>query len=313
MTRHFVSHHLPPQINHLKAARPLSTTQANAIRWLKNFIAKLDPSAPEDRTKIEICDAIDTFISERFTIADRVIVDSLAAQIQGGDSVVTFGNSAVTREGLLAATSRGVQYEVTVVDSRPLFEGRGMARALSAAGVEVRYTLLSGMNRAMTGATKCVLGVHTVLANGSLQARAGSALVAMEAKRRHVPVTMCAETIKFSERVALDSIVTNEIAPEEELLLEQERKADDVPSSKDSLPQKAGKGKPDATAFDKMSIDADNNSNPLAGWKGVDNLHLLNIMYDVTPAEFVDIIITELGSLKPASSAAVQRLSGQVE
>lgn len=124
---------------------------------------------------------------------------------------------------------------------------------------------------------------------------------------------MCAETIKFSERVALDSIVTNEVAPEEELLFEQERMSGDVPALKGQEHQKVGKSKQDSMGPDKESTNAGTNTSPLADWKVVDSLYLLNPLYDVTPAEYIDSIITELGSLTPASSAAVQRLSGEVE
>ena len=95
----------------------------------------------------------------------------------------------------------------------------------------------------------------------------------MMAKEADVPVIVCCESIKFTDKVALDSIVTNEVAPPGELLVQ-------------------GKA---ATA--------------LTNWQDLPNLQLLNPMYDVTPAEFINMVITEYGSLPPSSVPVVHRLS----
>lgn len=73
---------------------------------------------------------------------------------------------------------------------------------------------------------------------------------------------MLCETIKFTERVALDSIVHNEIAPADELVIPR---------------------------------------GPLEKWVDVKNLQLCNPMYDVTPAEYITMIITESGNVPPTS------------
>lgn len=310
---------MPPQIEHIKAARPLSTTQANSIRWFKNFVAKLDPSAPEDVAKNEICTAIDTFISEKFTVADRVIADTAAGRIRDGDVIVTFGNSAVVRAALLTAVSRGTSFEIVVIDSRPLFEGRRLAETLSAAGIAVQYSLLHAVNPAIRRANKCLLGAHSILANGKVQSRAGAALVAITAARKQLEVIICAETIKFTEKAALDSIVSNELAPEEELLDEQEQAKQSTPTqhmalkSDSHFPNKDQKGKPDKSGPIVDKEPKDEASGPLEGWRERDNLTLLNVMYDVTPSHYIHEVITELGSLPPSSAATVQRLSGDVE
>jgi len=49
--------------------------------------------------------------------------------------------------------------------------------------------------------------------------RIGTALVAMEANEADKPVIVLCETIKFTERIALDSIVHNEIAPADDLVI----------------------------------------------------------------------------------------------
>lgn len=56
-----------------------------------------------------------------------------------------------------------------------------------------------------------LLGAHALLANGYVMSRAGSSQVALLAHYYNVPVLVCCETHKFSERVQTDAIVYNEM------------------------------------------------------------------------------------------------------
>ena len=59
--------------------------------------------------------------------------------------------------------------------------------------------------------------------------------------------------------------------------------------------------------FDIVSGDPDELAPPtscLSSWKQVESLRLLNLLYDVTPADLITIVITELGTM-PCSSAPV--------
>ena len=56
-----------------------------------------------------------------------------------------------------------------------------------------------------------LLGAHAVLANGGVMSRVGASQVALVAKAFNVPVLVCCETYKFSERVQTDSFVFNEL------------------------------------------------------------------------------------------------------
>ena len=110
----------------------------------------------------------------------------------------------------------------------------------------------------------------------------------MQAAKADIPVIVCCESVKFSGKVALDSIVLNEVAPAEELLLAQagERPAPEATDESE---------KPDRPKT-------------LRDWKDIANLQILNLMYDVTPAEYIRMIICEYGSLPPTSVPVVHRL-----
>ena len=272
LTRHLTSH-LSPQIDYLVSCRPLSVSMGNAIRWLKLEISKVDPDTPEAKAKAELCEGIDNFIRERITVADQVIATSAAEKIQDGDVVLTFAKSSIVQQTLVEAHKRGTKFRVIVIDSRPLFEGKNLARALADLGLEVQYSLTHAISHAIKDATKVFLGAHAMMSNGRLYSRVGTAIVAMMASEIEVPVIVCCESIKFTDKVALDSIVTNEVAPPDEL----------IPST---MPP-----------------------SPIAKWRDAANLQLLNIMYDVTPSECIKMVITEYGSLPPSSVPVVHRIS----
>ena len=46
----------------------------------------------------------------------------------------------------------------------------------------------------------------------------------------------------------------------------------------------------------------------LRDWKEIPNLQILNLMYDVTPAEYIRMVICEYGSVPPSSVPVVHRL-----
>ncbi|TEY73236.1 hypothetical protein BOTCAL_0081g00280 [Botryotinia calthae] len=274
LTRHFIPHVLSPQIEYLASCRPLSVSMGNAIRHLKLEISKTDPDLSEAEAKESVCDAIDVFMRERITFADKVIADTTAEKIRDSDVILTYGKSSLVQKALVRAHEMGKKFRVIVVDSRPLHEGKHLASALVSLGIEVKYCLIHGLSHNIQDVTKVLLGAHAMMNNGRLYSRIGTALVAMEASSADKPVIVLCETIKFTDRVALDSIVLNEIAPANELVI-------------------AG--------------------GPLENWMDVKKLQLCNPMYDVTPAEYIQMVVTESGSIPTTSVPVLHRLVNEAQ
>lgn len=248
----------------------------NAIRVLKDAIANVDPSTSDEAAKGDLCQVIDSFLKEKITFADEVIAQIASSKIKDGDVIVTFAKSSIVLKTLLFAKKEGTSFRVVVLDSKPLFEGKRMAEDLAAADIQVQYSLISAAAHAIEDANKVILGAHAMMANGRLYSRVGTAIVAMIAHDKGVEVTVCCESVKFTDRVALDSIVVNEIAPPEELLSER----DETDTQREGTLKK---------------------------WKETPGLQILNILHDVTPAEYINLVITENGSLPPSSVPAVLR------
>jgi translation initiation factor eIF-2B subunit delta len=283
LARHLTAHHLSPQIDFLRSCRPLSISMGNAIRWLKDVIIK---------------------IRDRVTAADKLISEHGEKKIEKGDVILTYASSSIVEHTLLRAHKTGIPFTVIVVDSKPLFEGKQLARKLANAGLSVKYFLITGASHAVKQATKVFLGAHAMMSNGRLYSRVGTAIVSMLAHAASLPIIVLCESVKFTERVALDSIVGNEIAPAEELLSESEREA--LLPLKSHLPQ---------SLLSKLDIKEDDaekktDSRDVLKWiDQADNLQFLQILYDVTPAEYINMVITEYGSLPPSSVPVVHRLS----
>ena len=283
LPRHLTTH-LSSQIDYLISYRPLSVSQGNAIRWLKVAISAVDISTPEEQAKTDLCNGIDNFIREKISVADQVIAASGAERIKDGDVIMTYAKSSIVEKTLAEAFYQGKRFRVVVIDSHPLYEGRNLARALLDLGVEVQYSLINGLAHVVGPVTKTFLGAHAMMSNGRLYSRLGTAMVAMMAKDVNSPVMVCCESVKVTDRVALDSFVHNEIAPEDELL-------------------------PFRMPENNQSSDSDPKSSSLYNWRKTPNLQLLNLMYDLTPAEMIDVVVTEAGSMPPNAIAMVQSLT----
>ena len=59
--------------------------------------------------------------------------------------------------------------------------------------------------------TRLLLGAHGVLNNTYVMSRIGTAMLASLAKAHNIPVFVCCETYKISERSQADSFVFNEL------------------------------------------------------------------------------------------------------
>lgn len=138
--------------------------------------------------------------------------------------------------------------------------------------------------------------------------RAGTAQIALIAKSYNVPVLVCCETHKFSERVQTDAFVYNEIGEFNfginvvdfsKLLFtshnnKNNNKKKRIPCNFTQLFVSSSQ-QPSGNPYDVVKTNE--NNSPLANWESVPNLTPLNLYYDVTPPELVSAVITEVAIL----------------
>lgn len=198
-------------VSFLIECRPLSISMGNAIRFLKTRINKLALNLSESEAKASILSDIDRFINEKIILAGKVIVKHAVTKIRDGDVLLTYGSSSAVEMILLHAHELGKQFRVVIVDSRPKLEGQMLLRRLVRQGISCTYTHINAVSYVMLEVTRVLLGASSVLSNGTVYSRVGTASVAMVAHQFRVPVLICCEAYKFHERVQLDSICSNEL------------------------------------------------------------------------------------------------------
>ncbi|SCW01329.1 LAFE_0D10176g1_1 [Lachancea fermentati] len=318
-----LTNYLSHQIDFLKKARPLSVTMGNAIRWLKQEISLIDINTPDAKAKDDLSELISQFMREKIEFADKLILENASHHIDNGSTILTYGCSKVICDLFIHnATVLKKDFQIIIVDSRPLFEGRKMTDLLRSRGLNVMYVLITSLGTVFNMDIDYVfLGAHSILSNGFLYSRVGTALLAMSAKRRNIPVLVCCESLKFSQRVQLDSVTSNELADPNDLvvidsnnpvkrrsnkgfLLQQfikEREQQSAPSSQDQ------KQKNKAAALPRVESTKEEEKPILADWQKSPKLNILNIMYDLTPPEYIKKVITEFGALPPSSVPVILR------
>ncbi|KAJ2435156.1 hypothetical protein GGF42_009101, partial [Coemansia sp. RSA 2424] len=333
---------------------------------------------------------IGDYVKERITAAGDVIAELGAEKIQDGDVILTYGNSSTVQRLLIAARDMGRRFRVIVVDSRPHNDGRKLVRKLVAAGFSdldtagfsapdaagfsahgapgkgrgrngqhggVAYAPITALSFLMREASKVFLGAEAFFANGAMLSRAGTAMVALSAHSFHVPVIVACETYKFSEKIQLDAVVSNELGVPDALMyktgvadaepvgpncspslaemeysayardrysarprwnnrgsLASDSAADAAAAAAAAAAVSGGKrgkgGKPaaavsmsdEAKALARLNIRC-----PLSDWRSTHNLRLMNLTQDITPPEFVSVVLTEVGMIPTTSIPVVLR------
>ncbi|KAL1558928.1 translation initiation factor eIF-2B subunit delta-like isoform X1 [Salvia divinorum] len=264
-------------VSFLIECRPLSISMGNAIRFLKRRITSLPLNLSESEAITSLVSDIDRFINEKIILADNVIVKHAVTKIRDGDVLLTYASSSAVEMLLLHAHELGKRFRVVIVDSRPKLEGKMLLRRLVGKGISCTYTHINAVSYVMHEVTRVFLGASSVLANGTVYSRVGTACVAMVAHQFRVPVLICCEAYKFHERVQLDSICCNELG--------------------------------DAEMVSRVTGREDINS--LDGWTSSENLQPLNLLYDATPSDYVSMIITDYGMIPPTSVPVIVREYGR--
>jgi translation initiation factor eIF-2B subunit delta len=222
--------------------------------------------------KQRIIDKIDTYAHEQIDTAAKAISLKVREKIAEDDVILTYGCSSLIKRSLIEAWKDGEKkFSVVVVDSRPDHEGQEMLKSLTMEGISCTYVLINAISFIMPKVTKVLLGAHALLANGYVMSRVGTAQISMVANSFNVPVLVCCETHKFSERVQTDSFVYNEI------------------------------GDPNALVKNKNSKGYFEH---LKDWESITHLTPLNLRYDITPPELVTVVVTEV-ALLPCTSVQV--------
>lgn len=176
-----------------RASRPSMAAIANLLGGWRDDIASLPPALDAARD-------IAKQAAVRIAADARGATDALvrhAADLIGRDkTVLTHSYSSAVWRVFERLQNQNVRAIVT--ESRPLYEGHRLAARL--AGCSIPATLITDaqMAQAMESADLALAGADSVVADGSVVNKAGTALLALAARQRGRPFYVCCERYKWS-------------------------------------------------------------------------------------------------------------------
>lgn len=238
----------------LSSTRPTAVSLQNSMRYVLKGDEDRDEDSFDD-IKENIIQRAEDFIERSLTAGDN-IAEYGGKRINDGDVVMTHCNSSMAIGAIKYAWKKGKDIEVIATESRPKKQGYITVRELADESIPVTLIVDSAVRYTIPDVDKVYVGADSVASNGAVINKIGTSQIALCAHESRVPVTVCAETYKFSRETAFGDLVKIE-----------ERDPNEI-------------------------VDPDD-------FPGVD---ISNPVFDATPADYVDSIITEEGVISPSQA-----------
>ena len=144
--------------------------------------------------------------------AFRRCVENTVNLFKDGSRVLTHSFSSTVLEALKKASSQN-RLEVYVTESRPLCEGRVMAKMLVKSGCKVTIITDASIGHFAKEVDLAITGADAISADGSIINKMGTYLLALAAHRVNIPFYVAAETLKISVRTLFAKPTLEERTP----------------------------------------------------------------------------------------------------
>lgn len=125
------------------------------------------------------------------------IADAAQALLGAGATVLTHSRSSTVAAALKRAAAEGRRPEVICTESRPLLEGRALARELAEEGLSVRLVVDAAAFALLPSADLVLVGGDSLSALGLVN-KIGTRGLAIAAAQEGVPFFACCSTAKFA-------------------------------------------------------------------------------------------------------------------
>lgn len=208
---------------------------------------------------------------ESYVASARETASELASKrIEDGDTVLTHSYSTTVLRSLTKASERGLRLSVYVAESRPGGEGKLTASYLGKRGIRTFLVVDSAVRYVMKDVDKVFVGAEAIAANGAVVNKVGTSATALAAKEARVRVYVVSGLYKFGTETLFGELITIEELDSPEAVI--------TPEKSWELSPYLGK-----------------------------NLRVKTPLYDVTPPEYVDAIVTERGLIAPQAAIYLAR------
>lgn len=196
----------------------------------------------------------------------KTVENFLTAAAWGWNELQKHGSSVglatASNGSALKRSKKKRDFEVIVAESAPGFEGQQVALNLANAGIETTVITDSAVFALMARVNKVIVGCHAIMADGGLIAQAGMQMVALAAKHHRVPLVCISGLYKLSPLYRHSNVGGATVL-------------NHVLSPSPLL------------GFDEFDFN-------------MDKAEVLNPAFDSIPANLVDLIVTDSGSVTPS-------------
>ena len=131
-----------------------------------------------------------------FDDAEKRITSIGAKRIEDGMTIYTHCHSSTVNNILIKAKQEGKKFTVHCTETRPLFQGRITAAALSKAGIPVHFYVDSAARIALKKADIMLIGADAITTTKIFN-KIGSEMFSLTAKAYNVPIYVCTDSWKF--------------------------------------------------------------------------------------------------------------------
>jgi len=242
--------------------RPTAVSLSNSIRFIMFRVKE----AQRRNMKLEDLRLLVTKAATKFIQNSEKAIERIgeigARRIEDGDLILTHCNSAAVIAVFKTAFNQGKRFQVFVCETRPRFQGRITAKALSDIGIHASLIVDGAARFFMAKMDKAIVGADAVAANGAVVNKIGTSMMALAAHESRVLFFVAAETYKFSPETMLGQLVKIE-----------ERDSSEIISRKEI--------------------------------KRMPKVTVRNPSFDITPPEYIDLIITERGIISPQAAIMI--------
>ncbi len=152
-------------------------------------------------TPKEVEDAVKHFRKRLREMAEKIAFIG-ANLIEDGMVILTHCHSS-TLDRVFERAAKEKEFKVIITETRPLYQGRILARKLSKMGVKGVFIVDSAAYHFMEDADMYMTGADAISADGKVINKIGTALIALAAKRFSVPYYVVASSLKFDPVTAL--------------------------------------------------------------------------------------------------------------
>jgi translation initiation factor eIF-2B subunit delta len=176
--------------------------------------SKLSEEDKVAEIKTRMIDIMQVFASHRIINANQVICQEATQQIKVGETILTFGANYTVKLVFLEAAKKGIDFNVFVVGlDADDTESIELVETLTNSGIECTFCQLNSLPLVARKVSKVLFGGISMMNNGYLVAKAGTASIACWAKSKMVPVVVCIESFKFSKQAVVHSLISSELRP----------------------------------------------------------------------------------------------------